>query len=197
MCGIFGFVAKNGGYADRKLLRETAVRASLRGPDGFGIAGRSGSRTHVSYGNGSLASSLFLVEDFLECDAIMGHCRLPTQGGREARHPFRAGDGWLMHNGNVKHPEKFKCQTETSCDTELIAVRVGGLEVQSADAIAKIAEEMHEGIPFAIGFLSSENFALIRKGHPIHVAENKEGFYFSSRSFSSSTMMGESFERLR
>jgi predicted glutamine amidotransferase len=122
MCGIFGFIGNK--TPAKKTLQLVAARAAERGPDGFGLAFKSCQRVEVTYGDGSLLDSMNTLDIGLESKAILGHCRLPTQGGRNARHPFKCGDGWLVHNGNVYSPEKYGHLITSGCDTEAVAAEI-------------------------------------------------------------------------
>jgi asparagine synthetase B (glutamine-hydrolysing) len=194
MCGIFGYVGVS--LPDAALLRAIALRASTRGPDGFGIAIQHPDKpTDVIYGDGCLSDSIGILKKATGASAVLGHCRLPTQGGREARHPFKCGDGWLVHNGNVYDLEKYDCQTFTGCDTEVLA-----LELEKRDSInnwqfEQTLVEMHGSVPFVAGFLSPSCLALARRGHPLFMLATSDGVYFSSRSFDGATMLDGFFQR--
>lgn len=187
MCGIFCYAGPQ--PPNRKKLREIARRASQRGPDGFGIAAKIGDEVKVMYGDGSMADSLGTLDSLSDATAIMGHCRLPTQGGRGARHPFRCRDGWLAHNGNVYESEKYGHTTSTGCDTEVIAAEVSLLPELNERALLGMAARMHNGVPFVVAFMSSSLLAVARVGHPIFAAVSDDGVYMSSRSFEAAEMI--------
>jgi len=192
MCGIFGFIG-NTLPPKKEALEEVARRAAERGPDGFGIAHKSGDNVAVQYGDGCLIDSLDALCSTMDAKAILGHCRLPTQGGRQAKHPFPCGDGWLVHNGNVYDSKRYKHETKTTCDTEIVACEVAAKGEVLGDKLWSIAKEMHGEVPFVVAFLSSSRFAVARQEHPLFVKSTEEGFYFSSKSFPGSTMLMKSF----
>lgn len=190
MCGIFAFI---GTKPDRVMLRLVASRAAERGPDGFGVAAVVGGRVAVTYGDGTLADSINVLDGFADAVAVLGHCRLPTQGGRDAKHPFPCGDGWLVHNGNVYDAARYGYRTVTECDSEVLACAVAARPSVTAETLLAVAERMHGSVPFVVAFLSPSRLAVARFGHPLFLARREEGFYLSSRSFEGAAMIDRSF----
>lgn len=191
MCGIFGFIGNK--QPTGQDLRLVASRAAERGPDGFGVAFKESGSVEVFYGDGSLLDSMGLLDVTLGSKAILGHCRLPTQGGRAAKHPFKCGDGWLVHNGNVYNPERYGHSFASKCDTEVVAAEVAKRGDVKGETLWNTAAEMHGQVPFVVAYLSFQRFAAARQGHPLFFKSTEEGFYFSSRSFDGATMLTKSF----
>lgn len=191
MCGIFGFVGND--LPEPERLRLVAARAAERGPDGFGFAFKKNNDINLVYGEGSLLDAINALDSTFGSRAVLGHCRLPTQGGRAAKHPFRCGDGWLVHNGNVYNSARYGHATASECDTEVVAAEVAKKRDFRGELLWKTAVEMHQQTPFVVAYLSCQKFAAARQGHPLFFENAREGFYFSSRSFDGATMLIKSF----
>lgn len=191
MCGVFGFVGHK--PLDPSMLNMVASRAAERGPDGFGIAYKIDKQISVVYGDGSLLNSMDSLKCATPSVAVLGHCRLPTQGKRSARHPFKCGDGWLVHNGNAYNIERYGHIVDSHCDSEAVAAEVSVRRIDSGDDLWDVAKELHGQVPFVVAMLTPSKFAVARNGHPMFFVQRDEGCYFSSRCFGESMMLTKSF----
>jgi len=196
MCGIFGFVGN--GKAKKDILLSIAEKACERGPDGFGIVFWEEKEPVVFYGKSSVFDSAKTAEKEIrkieKANLILGHFRMSTQGGLGINHPFRVNDTWLVHNGNVYEKERYKHNTKTDCDSELVAFEVSEKWAnpngnQTKDSLLKIAKEMHDDVHFAIGVTTGNALSIVRSGHPIFVKKDETGYYFCSKSFEGSELI--------
>ena len=196
MCGIFGFVGN--GMANKEVLLNIAEKASERGPDGFGIVFWNKNKSAVFYGKSNLFDSRKNAEKEIRklegADLVLGHFRMATQGGNGVAHPFKVNGTWLVHNGNVYQKDRYNYDSKTDCDSELVAFEVSAKWArpngnESERLLLDIANEMHNGVHFAIGVATENTLCIARHGHPVFVKEDDNGWYFCSKNFDESTLM--------
>ena len=76
MCGVFGWVSKNGGRVDLKTLRRIAVVTESRGPHAWGMAwlDRDG-ELHMYKQTGRISKNLDMLRMARNAVALIGHTR--------------------------------------------------------------------------------------------------------------------------
>ena len=190
MCGVFGFISKNGAGPNVALLKRIAVVTEARGRHAFGMAwvGEDGQvAIHKRPGAASdRLSDLKLVQG---ARAVIGHCRWATHGcpeDNENNHPHRMGKGWFVHNGIVGNHEELAerhgLEPRTSCDSEVLGLLAAKLPGTILQRIKRVHAEA-EGSMAVLGLWTNPvRLLVMRSDRPLHFAEDKAGFYFASLS---------------
>jgi len=188
MCGIFGFITKNGRGPDLARLRRIAAETQLRGQHAFGLAwlGADG-RLHTFKRPGPATANLGDLDQCRGATVLVGHCRWATHGApgkNRNNHPHPAGRGWLVHNGVVaNHAElarRYRLRPQTECDSEVLGLLMarfpGALTVRAART-GKAAQ----GTLAMLGvWRRPARLLVVRRGKPLLFGETGAGFYFAS-----------------
>ena len=187
MCGIFGYITKNGRGPDLGILEEIALVTETRGQDAFGLAWVAGDTIAVRKSRGAAREHLDDLRPCRRSPVVIGHCRLATHGDpadNRNNHPHRCGTGWFVHNGVVRNywslGLRYRERLTSDCDSEvlgfLIAGRKGRLAVRAARAV-----EMAEGPLALLGcWLDPVRLLVVRNGNPLCFSEGRNGWYFAS-----------------
>jgi glucosamine 6-phosphate synthetase-like amidotransferase/phosphosugar isomerase protein len=188
MCGVFGFITREGAGPDVGRLKRIAIETQSRGDHAFGLAwvGADG-RLHAFKRPGPATANL---NDLDRCEgalALVGHCRWATHGtakDNRNNHPHAAGRGWLVHNGVVRNhatlARHFKLKTTTECDSEvlglLIARASGPLEIRAGRTA-----QLVDGPLVMLGVWSKPaRLLFVRRGNPLCFSQTEVGGYFGS-----------------
>lgn len=188
MCGVFGFVTKNGNGPDVARLKRIAVETQRRGHHAFGLAwlGSDGA-IHTFKRPGPATANLGDLGQCRGATVVIGHCRWATHGTPEDNrnnHPHPAGRGWFVHNGVVANHDalvrQFRLAPQTQCDSEvlgLLMLRFPGLLGYRAARAAAAAD----GRLTILGvWRNPARLLVVRHGNPLSFGETKGGFYFAS-----------------
>ncbi len=189
MCGLFGYLTKNGSGPDLGRLRRIAVETQTRGNHAFGFAwlGADG-RIRSFKRPGPATANLGDLDRVRGALIVVGHFRWATHGDprdNRTNHPHRAGRGMICHNGVVQNHaslvRRYHLAPETDCDTEvlglLIAHRFSGPLVQRA---ARAAEATDGKLAILGVWRKPARLLIVRRGNPLCIGETKDGFYFGS-----------------
>ena len=191
MCGLFGFLSKNGDGPDLGRLRRIAIETQTRGNHAFGFAWLDADgRIRTFKRPGPATTNLGDLDRVRDALIVVGHCRWATHGDprdNRTNHPHRAGHGMICHNGVVANHasliRRYHLAPETECDTEvlglLIARRFSGRLVQRA---ARAAEVTVGNLAILGVWRKPARLLIVRRGNPLCVGETKDGFYFGSLS---------------
>lgn len=105
MCGIFGFIAKDGAGPELTRLRRLALVTELRGEHAFGLAWLDADGALQTFKCPAAARDcLGALDRCRDARIVIGHCRYATHGSpadNRNNHPHPAGRGQLVHNGIV------------------------------------------------------------------------------------------------
>ena len=189
MCGLFGWMTKNGDGPDLGRLRRIAVETQTRGHHAFGLAwlGADG-RIRTFKRPGPATANLCDLDRVRDAIIVVGHCRYATHGNprdNRTNHPHRAGRGMICHNGVVANYasliRRYHLAPETECDTEvlglLIAHRFSGPLAQRA---ARAAEATDGKLAILGLWRKPARLLIVRRGNPLCMGETKDGCYFGS-----------------
>lgn len=188
MCGVFGFITKNGSGPDLARLRRIAAETQRRGHHAFGLAWLDAKGTiHTFKRPGPATANLGDLNRCRGATVVIGHCRWATHGRPEENrnnHPHPAGRGWFVHNGVVTNHaalvRKFRLAPQTECDSEVLGVLMarfpGALGLRAARTV-----EMAEGRLVILGlWRNPARLLIVRNGNPLSFGEIAGGYYFGS-----------------
>ena len=188
MCGLFGFVAKQGRNVDLDRLATIATATEQRGRDAFGLVWTTTAGGLGTYKRPGAATDG--LDDLLMVDGatiIAGHCRWATHGcpsNNRNNHPHAAGRGYLVHNGTVQNHEalakKYRLARETECDTEVLARLVNRTAGTILQRTAWAAEQAVGKLAVLGVWANPGRMILVRNGNPLYFGQNEDGFYFGS-----------------
>ena len=188
MCGIFGFITRQGQGPDVARLRRLAVITQARGEHAFGLAWVGADGPIQTFKRpGPAADHLGALECCRKAMVVVGHCRRATHGSpadHRNNHPHRAGRGYLVHNGVVfNHRElthRYGLSPQGECDSEILGLLLarcpGGLLQRSAWT----ANQACGDLALLGVWRRLARLLVVRRGRPLHFGEGRDGYYFAS-----------------
>jgi len=200
MCGVFGFVSRDGGRLNLEALGRVAQATERRGPHAFGFAwiDRRG-RVKAYKQTGRITDHLGLLAMAADARMLVGHCRFATQGSPADNinnHPHPADGGWLVHNGQVRNyrqlVDAFGLSPVSACDSEVLGLLVergeGNVLDRCRAAVRAATAEEDEGWLFGrpqplvlLGLWPRpDRLVAVRHGNPLHFSKAEQGFYLAS-----------------
>lgn len=189
MCGVFGFVSKNGAKPNMSILRRVAATTMLRGPHAWGMAWVDADGTLRSYKqSGRIVDAMPLLAMAKDAVMIAGHCRYATHGDpaiNTNNHPHDAGDAWIVHNGMIHHyrelVKKHRLRMHTECDSEVLGLMIAKFGGSPFNRAVKAVREARGPNPFSMMALWPDRMVLARMNHqPLHCGETSAAHYFAS-----------------
>jgi glucosamine--fructose-6-phosphate aminotransferase (isomerizing) len=188
MCGVFGFITREGKGPDITRLRNLALITQSRGMHAFGLAWITSAGTIRSFKSpGPAQRYLDELERCRDAVIVIGHCRYATHGtplNNANNHPHPAGNGYLVHNGVIfNHQElvrRYRLRRRSSCDSEVLGLLMargsGSLAQRSAWAASHA-----EGDLAILGLWRAPARLLVaRRGKPLCFGPGSDGYYFAS-----------------
>ena len=188
MCGVFGFITKDGRGPDLLRLKRIAIETQQRGHHAFGLAWLAADGAiHTFKRPGPATANLGDLNQCRGALVMVGHCRWATHGVPEDNrnnHPHPAGRGWFVHNGVVQNhaslARKYHLTMRTQCDSEVLGLLMakfpGALGLRAARAA-----EMAEGSLAVLGlWRNPARLLIVRSGNPLCFGETGGGLYFGS-----------------
>lgn len=200
MCGVFGFVSRDGGRLNLGTLARVARATEQRGRHAFGFAWiDQRGRLKCYKQTGRISDNLGLLGMAADARMLIGHCRFATQGDPADNinnHPHPADGGWLVHNGQVRnYAELVRTQglcPVSDCDSEVLGLLVeqgdGNVLDRCQSAVEAVCPEGEPGSLFASSsplvllglWPRPDRLVAIRRGNPLHVATTEHGVYLAS-----------------
>lgn len=188
MCGIFGFITRDGQGPDVARLRRLALITQTRGVHAFGLAWVGADGPIQTFKRpGPAEDHLDRLKRCRQARVVIGHCRLATHGvpaDNRNNHPHRAGGGYLVHNGVVfNHRElarRYGLSPQGECDSEILGLLMargaGGLIQRAIWTAHQACGDMA-----ILGvWRRPTRLLVVRRGRPLCFGEGREGYYFAS-----------------
>lgn len=188
MCGVFGFVAKDKGELNMKILERIARVTQRRGPHAWGMAWiDSRGRLKMFKQSGRISDSLGLLTMARDARMLIGHCRFATQGDPENNlnnHPHTCDGGFIVHNGVIHDyreiQDKHDLHPVTDCDSETLGLLI---EQGAGDLLTRCVKATNAvtGSPLVLlGLWKPDRLVVVRRGNPLHTGETNRGYYLAS-----------------
>ena len=188
MCGVFGFISKNGSGPSMDCLKRLAIQTERRGRHAFGLAWIGGDGILHTYKRpGPATANLWKLDACRGATAVIGHCRWATHGDPQDNrnnHPHPAGRGWFVHNGVVANYaallRRFELQPQTDCDSEALGLVMAHLPGLLGRRAARTTA-LTDGPLVILGlWRRPTRLLVVRRGNPLCFGETKGGYYFAS-----------------
>ena len=188
MCGVFGFMTKDGRGPDLARLKRIAAVTQQRGHHAFGLAWLGGDgRIHTYKRPGPATANLGALNTCRDATILIGHCRWATHGRPEDNrnnHPHPAGRGWLVHNGVVcNHASlvrRYGLRPQTECDSEVLGLLMARFSGRLVRRAALTASAANGNLAMLGLWRDPARLVIVRDVRPLHFGETKGGFYFGS-----------------
>lgn len=188
MCGVFGFITKNGRGPDLARLKRIAIETQQRGHHAFGLAWLGGDGVIHTYKRpGPVTANLGDVDACRGATVVIGHCRWATHGRPEDNrnnHPHPAGRGWFVHNGVVLNHaslvRQYRLTMQTQCDSEVLGLLMARFPGALGYRAARTAEVALGNLAMLGVWRNPARLLVVRNGNPLSFGETKGGFYFAS-----------------
>ncbi len=164
MCGIVGYVGKNGNCV--RVLIDGLKKLEYRGYDSAGIAFISDGKLNIQKEKGELVNLSSKVNLNEKMDIGIGHTRWATHGKPEAKnaHPHRVGKFTIVHNGIIENYLELKSELKkdgyvfnTETDTEVLCALIDNLYKENNDVLTVIDKLKNEiKGTYAIGIMCDD-----------------------------------------
>lgn len=189
MCGIVGYVGKNGNSL--KVLIDGLHNLEYRGYDSSGVCILKDNEIYIEKEEGRIKNLEEKLDFNIKSSIGLGHTRWATHGipSKYNSHPHKAGKITIVHNGIIENykeiKEEFKSYNYLSdTDTEVAAVLLNELYTKTKD-MNKTLDLFRKKVrgAYAIGIINEDYkdriFAL-KKNSPLIIGINKDENYIAS-----------------
>lgn len=187
MCGIYGYISKNGRGPSLRILRAIATTTEQRGRHAHGLAWTTGEAVETYKRPGAATDRLEDLELCRDATALVGHCRWATHGtpdDNRNNHPHPAGRGQIVHNGVVRNYRELAwrhaLERTTDCDSEVLGLMIGALRGRLLARAAQMASEAQGDLAVLGLWTCPTRLLVVRDTRPLHYGETRDGFYFAS-----------------
>jgi glucosamine 6-phosphate synthetase-like amidotransferase/phosphosugar isomerase protein len=188
MCGIFGFISKDGRGPDVTRLKRIAIETQQRGPHAFGLAWIDpNGALHTYKRPGPATANLGDLDACHGAVAMIGHCRWATHGEPEINannHPHRAGRGWVVHNGVVRNYtwliRRFGLDPKTECDSEVLGLLIARFPGELGMRAARTTDAADGPLAMMGLWRNPTRLLVVRRDNPLCFGATKSGYYFAS-----------------
>lgn len=188
MCGVFGFVSRDGGLMDLGVLRTVAQVTQQRGPHAFGFAwiDRLG-RLKCYKQTGKVCDHLGLLGMARDARLLIGHCRWATQGSPGENinnHPHPTDSGWIVHNGMIRNYDsllqRFNLWPVSGCDSEVLGLLIEQEKGSLLSRCVASVQSVNSKPLVMLGLWKPGRLVAVRDGNPLHLGATRHGTYLAS-----------------
>ncbi len=191
MCGVFGFISRDGLGPDLDAMHAIAINTQQRGRHAHGVAWIDDAGRLRSYkAPGRISDNIDeLLHAVRDARMLIGHCRYSTSGpaiDNVNNHPHPCDGGWIVHNGTIYNSEKlidrFGLLPSTDCDSEVLGLMIE--ERRKGSLVDRTAAVLNrcEGPAVVLGLWNRPAKMIVaRRGKPLHLDGDENGnVYFAS-----------------
>jgi len=188
MCGIFGFISREGQGPNIDRLRRLALVTQTRGMHAFGLAWLDeGGSLQTFKQPGAAQVHLNELDRCRKAVIMVGHCRYATHGSPEDNrnnHPHAAGAGWLVHNGVVLNHDAlvrhYGLRQRGECDSEALGLLIARCPGTLVDRSAWVMAQAQGDMALLGIWRKPARLLVSRRGRPLHFGLARDGYYFAS-----------------
>ena len=189
MCGIVGYVGKNGNSL--KVLIDGLHNLEYRGYDSSGICILKDNELYIEKEKGRIKNLEEKLDFNIKSNIGLGHTRWATHGipNKVNSHPHTAGKITIVHNGIIENYKEIKDEFKdynfiSDTDTEVAVVLLNDLYNKTND-MNKTIELFKEKVrgAYAIGIINTDfkdRIFAIKKNSPLIIGINKNENYIAS-----------------
>jgi len=188
MCGIFGFISRQGEGPEIARLRRLALITQTRGEHAFGLAWLDASGAIQTFKRpGPAQAYLDELERCRNAIVVVGHCRYATHGSpsdNRNNHPHPVGTGQFVHNGVVHNHEdlveRYDLHPQTQCDSEVLGLLMNRCPGTVNQRAAWTANQALGELAMLAVWRKPARLLVARRGRPLHFGQGRDGYYFAS-----------------
>lgn len=188
MCGIVGYVGKNGNSL--KVLIDGLHNLEYRGYDSSGVCILKDNEIYIEKEEGRIKNLEEKLDFNIKSNIGLGHTRWATHGipSKYNSHPHKAGKITIVHNGIIENykelSEKIDTKLLSETDTEILCAYINKLYNENHDmlkTLAKLKTDIKGSYALAI-INEDEPDTLygVRKNIPLILAKNDNEYFLVS-----------------
>jgi amidophosphoribosyltransferase len=188
MCGIFGFITREGEGPEIARLRRLALITQTRGAHAFGLAWlEADGMIQTLKRPGPARACLDELERCRHAVVVIGHCRYATHGSpldNRNNHPHPVGAGQMAHNGVVLNhgdlAHRYDLRQRSDCDSEVLGLLMARTAGTIAQRSAWVANQVMGDLAILAVWRKPARLLVTRRGKPLHYGQGRDGVYFAS-----------------